>query len=140
MLSETFGVITTLDISVPILKNNIYKMGFSNRCTSVTSVEVPVLDLEKQSKLAIGKIRAEISRLISDKKVESIVLGCAGMVEFANSLEKEFSIPIIEGVSAATVLSEGIVKMNKSTSKIGGYAFPRQKKYIGEMKKFEFKK
>ena len=115
-------------------------MGFSKRCTSVTSVEVPVLDLEKQSKLAIGKIRAEISRLISDKKVESIVLGCAGMVEFANTLEKEFSIPIIEGVSAATVLSEGIVKMNKSTSKIGGYAFPRQKEYFGEMKKFEFKK
>ncbi len=140
MLSETFGVITTLDISVPILKNNIYKMGFSKRCTSVTSVEIPVLDLEKQSKLAIGKIRAEISRLICEKKVESIVLGCAGMVEFANSLEKEFSIPIIEGVSAATVLSEGIVKMNKSTSKIGGYAFPRQKEYIGEMKKFEFKK
>ena len=115
-------------------------MGFGKRCTSVTSVEVPVLELEKQSKLAISKIRAEISRLISDKKVESIVLGCAGMVEFANSLEKEFSIPIIEGVSAATVLSEGIVKMNKSTSKIGGYAFPRQKEYIGEMKKFEFQK
>ena len=66
MLSETFGVITTLDISVPILKNNIYKMGLWKRCTSVTSVEAPVLDLEKQSKLAIGKIRAEISRLISD--------------------------------------------------------------------------
>ena len=122
------------------MKNNIYKMGFDKRCTSVTSVEIPVLELEKQSKLAISKIRAEISRLISDKKVESIVLGCAGMVEFANSLEKEFSIPIIEGVSAATVLSEGIVKMNKSTSKIGGYAFPRRKEYIGEMKKFEFKK
>ena len=56
MLSETFGVITTLDISVPILKNNIYKMGFSKHCTSVTSVEVPVLDLEKQSKLAISKL------------------------------------------------------------------------------------
>ena len=26
---ETFGVITTLDISVPILKNNIHKMGFA---------------------------------------------------------------------------------------------------------------
>ena len=75
-----------------------------------------------------------------EDKAEAIVLGCAGMADFASRLEKKFTVPVIEGVSASVILAEGLVRMKKSTSKIGGYSYPREKKYSGIYKPFEFKK
>ena len=77
---------------------------------------------------------------ITNDKAEAIVLGCAGMADFAEKLEKKFSIPVIEGVSSSIILAEGLVKMKKTTSKLGRYSYPRPKSYSGIFKPFEFKK
>ena len=139
-LAGTFSVITTLDLSVPILKNNLLKRGFDRICVNVSSVNVPVLDLENEESNALLAIEDEIQRSITNDKAEAIVLGCAGMADFAEKLEKKFSIPVIEGVSSSIILAEGLVKMKKTTSKLGGYSYPRPKSYSGIFKTFEFKK
>ncbi len=139
-LAGTFSVITTLDLSVPILKNNLLKRGFDRICVNVSSVNVPVLDLENEESSALLAIEDEIQRSITNDKAEAIVLGCAGMADFAEKLEKKFSIPVIEGVSCSIILAEGLVKMKKTTSKLGGYSYPRPKNYSGIFKPFELKK
>ena len=139
-LAGTFSVITTLDLSVPILKNNLLKRGFDRICVNVSSVNVPVLDLENEESNALLAIEDEIQRSITDNKAEAIVLGCAGMADFAEKLEKKFSIPVIEGVSSSIILAEGLVRMKKTTSKLGGYSYPRSKRYSGMFKTFDFKK
>ena len=139
-LAGKFSVITTLDLSVPILKNNLLKRGFDRICVNVSSVNVPVLDLENEESNALLAIEDEIQRSITNDKAEAIVLGCAGMADFAEKLEKKFSIPVIEGVSSSIILAEGLVKMKKTTSKLGGYSYPRPKSYSGIFKQFEFKK
>ena len=139
-LAGTFSVITTLDLSVPILKNNLLKRGFDRICVNVSSVNVPVLDLENEESNALLAIEDEIQRSITNDKAEAIVLGCAGMADFAEKLEKKFSIPVIEGVSSSIILAEGLVRMKKTTSKLGGYSYPRSKSYSGMFKTFEFKK
>ena len=139
-LAGTFSVITTLDLSIPILKNNLLKRGFDRICVNVSSVNVPVLDLENEESNALLAIEDEIQRSITNDKAEAIVLGCAGMADFAEKLEKKFSIPVIEGVSSSIILAEGLVKMKKTTSKLGGYSYPRPKNYSGIFKPFEFKK
>ena len=138
-LAGTFSVITTLEVSVPILKSNLLKRGFDRICVNVNSVDVPVLDLENDSSNALSMIENEIVRSINEDKAEAIVLGCAGMADFAEKLEEKFSIPVIEGVSASIILAEGLVRMKKNTSKLGGYSYPRSKKYSGIYKAFEFK-
>ena len=139
-LAGSFSVITTLDVSVPILKNNILKRGFDRICVNVSSVNIPVLDLENEESNALLAIEDEIQRSITYDKAEAIVLGCAGMADFAEKLEKKFSIPVIEGVSSSIILAEGLVRMKKTTSKLGGYSYPRSKSYSGMFKTFEFKK
>ena len=139
-LAGTFSIITTLDVSVPILKNNILKRGFDRICVNVSSVNIPVLDLDNGESNALLAIEDEIQRSITDDKAEAIVLGCAGMADFAEKLEKKFSIPVIEGVSSSIILAEGLVRMKKTTSKLGGYSYPRSKSYSGMFKTFEFKK
>ena len=68
------------------------------------------------------------------------MLGCAGMASFAAKLEQKFAVPVIEGVSASVVLAEGLIRMKKNTSKVGGYSYPREKTYSGIYKNFGFNK
>ena len=54
-LAGTFSVITTLEVSVPILKSNLLKRGFDRICVNVNSVDVPVFKYKwKNSFLGVG--------------------------------------------------------------------------------------
>ena len=140
LLAGSFSVITTLEVSVPILKNNLLKYGFNQMCVNVSSVQIPVLDLKKQSNDCLRTLEKEVERTLDEDKAEAVVLGCAGMADFATKLEEKFAVPVIEGVSASIILAEGLVRIKKNTSKVGGYSYPREKKYSGIYKSFEFKK
>lgn len=101
-----FSVVTTLAVSIPVLEYNIKSYGLAAQCARVRASEIPVLDLERhpqQSRLRIG---SEISIAIKRDHCRSIVLGCAGMADMARILENEYSIPVIEGVSAAVAWCE----------------------------------
>ena len=41
------------------------------------------------------------------------------MVKFANDLEKELGVPVIDGVTAAVKMAEALVDLGKKTSKMG---------------------
>ena len=84
-------------------------------------------------------IEKEIEKSINYYKSEAIILGCAGMADFAEKLEEKFSIPVVEGVSSSIILAEGLIRMKKNTSKIGGYSYPNPKNYSGIFKSFSFK-
>ena len=87
----------------------------------------------------IDLIEKEIEKSINYYKSEAIILGCAGMADFAEKLEEKFSIPVVEGVSSSIILAEGLIRMKKNTSKLGGYSYPNPKNYSGIFKSFSFK-
>ena len=71
--------------------------------------------------------RAEIRRAMEQDGAESIVLGCAGMADLARSLGEEMGLPVVDGVTAAVKLAEGLAALGLRTSKAGGYAAPLPK-------------
>ncbi|MCB2136000.1 MAG: aspartate/glutamate racemase family protein [Rhodobacteraceae bacterium] len=124
MLSNKFSVITTLARSVPALEHNLTRYGLSARCARVRASDVPVLELERPGSDARGRISAEVARAIAEDKAEAIVLGCAGMADFAASLSAKHGLPVIDGVVSAVALSEAMIRLNLRTSRLGGYAPP----------------
>ena len=72
-----------------------------------------------------------IENILKDNLSESIILGCAGMSNLATQLTNEFKIPIIDGVTSAIKIIEGIIVMNLKTSKRIGYSKPLKKEYTG---------
>jgi allantoin racemase len=49
------------------------------------------------------------------------------MADLAEQLSAELGVPVIDGVSAAVKLMEGLVALGLKTSKVGDLAFPSQK-------------
>jgi allantoin racemase len=131
LVAGRFSVVTTLARSVPAIEHNLVKYGLASRCAKVRSSEVPVLDLDLPGTGARRKISAEIARAISEDRAEAIVLGCAGMADLANDLSQEHGIPVLDGVACAVALAESLFRVGLRTSKIGGYAAPRRKRFSG---------
>ncbi|MEQ8326957.1 MAG: aspartate/glutamate racemase family protein [Parvibaculum sp.] len=126
-LSNKFAVVTTLSRSVPAIEHNLTRYGLATRCAKVRASEVAVLDLESNAGGARNSISGEIRKAIEDDHAEAIVLGCAGMTDFAASLAAEHGLPVIDGVAVAVALAESLVRVGLKTSRRGGYAPPLPK-------------
>lgn len=131
LVAGGFSVITTLSRSVPAIEHNLTKYGLAARCRRVRAAEVPVLELELPGSNARERISEEIRTAVQEDRAEAIVLGCAGMADFASLLTKEHGIPVLDGVACAVKLCEALIQLGLKTSKTGGYASPRTKRYAG---------
>ena len=61
------------------------------------------------------------------------MLGCAGMADLCGRLSRELGVPVIDGVAAATVTAEALLRARLATSKLGDYAPPLRKAYAGDL-------
>jgi allantoin racemase len=134
LIAGKFSVVTTLGRSIPVIEHNLVRYGLASRCAKVRAAEVPVLSLEEPDSPARKHISAEIELAKMQDRCEAIVLGCAGMADLALSLSQEHGLPIIDGVSVAVGLIEMLSRNKLKTSKLGGYAAPLPKTYLGKFK------
>jgi allantoin racemase len=137
MLGHRFSVVTTLSRSIAAIENNLLKYGLAGRCAKVRACEVPVLSLDDPASDAAARIGAEIELAKHQDRAEAIVLGCAGMADLAAHLSKRHGLPVLDGVASAVKLAEAFGALGLKTSKIGAYAFPRPKPYLGSFASFE---
>jgi allantoin racemase len=96
-----FSVVTTLAVSVPILAANIAAYGLSEQLGQVRASGVPVLALECDADDAAERVIAEIQRAAHEDGVQSVVLGCGGMVDIPRRAAGRTPVRIIDGVAAA---------------------------------------
>ncbi len=99
-----FSVVTTLEVSVPVLAANISAYGLEKRLGRVRASGVPVLDLEEDRANATRRVKDEIRTAMREDNIESVVLGCAGMVHIVDDSE-DLPIKLIDGVHAAVKLA-----------------------------------
>lgn len=105
-----FSVVTTLDVSVPILENNIHAYGFTSQLARVRACGVPVLDLETDPAGTAPAVVGEIKRAVAGDKVDTVVLGCAGMVHIPAHFAETATIRLIDGVKSAAQLAVLLAK------------------------------
>ena len=99
-----FSVVTTLDVSVPVLTANIGNYGLKQNLGRVRASGVPVLDLEDDRENATHRVKMEIRAALDEDHIDSVVLGCAGMVHIVDDAN-DLSIKLIDGVHAAVKLA-----------------------------------
>ncbi|MDF1871251.1 aspartate/glutamate racemase family protein [Vannielia sp.] len=100
-----FSVVTTLDVSVPILEKNIHAYGLGGQLSKVRACGVPVLALEQDPIAATNRVVAEIEKAANDDGIQTVVLGCGGMVDIEQRSARISGIRLIDGVRAAAAFA-----------------------------------
>jgi len=130
-VGRSYSVVTTLDRTVPLIEDRLLLAGMMERCASVRSSGLGVLELEADPERAVEAIVAEAERAVRDDRAEVIVLGCGGMAELKNRVVERCGVPVVDGVQAAVAAAEGLVQLGLTTSKSRTYAPPRPKRVTG---------
>ena len=136
ILAGSFSIVTTLSRSVHALKRRVLDYGFERQCQSVLASDIPVLALEQCEGDAINALYQAIEQALEKDHSEAIVLGCAGMVDLQQSLQQKYQVPVIEGVTAAVSIMQGLARLPLSTSRKNTYAKPLNKTYSGLFSSF----
>ena len=96
-----FSVVTTLSVSVPVLKANIDAMGLGSYVSKVRASDVPVLDLETNPERSSALVVNEALEAQANDDISAVILGCAGMVQVVESVETALGIQTIDPVACA---------------------------------------
>lgn len=131
LIGHRYSVVTTLDRTVPLIEDRLALAGLRERCASVRSSGMTVLQLEEDPKTAVKAIVREAELAVRDDRAEVICLGCGGMAGLDEAVRQATGVPVVDGVTAAVTLAESLVRLGLSTSKVRTYARPRPKRVTG---------
>src|SRR6478609_4125111 len=115
-LGRSFSVVTSLARTRGRAWDLASTYGVERACRGVHACEIPVLALEES---------------------DVIVLGCAGMADLCAHISEAIGAPVVDGVAAAVVTVEGLVRLGLRTSGINEYATPPAKAYTGLLSEFQ---
>lgn len=130
-LGHKYSVVTTLDRAVPLIEDRLKLAGLDDRCASVRASGMAVLELEEHPDRAVEAIVRQAELAVTEDKAEVIVLGCGGMANLDEQIRERCGVPVVDGVAAAVLIAESLVRLGLSTSKVRTYATPRPKTVIG---------
>lgn len=124
MLGAGFGVLTTLSRRVPVRKHYAANLGLRDRLVATPVLNIPVAEttgsFDRMKELALEKGQEAMRQ-----GAEVLILGCAGLGDWAVDLQQELGIPVINPNVAGLKYAEMLVDMKLSHSKVCLYQQPR---------------
>lgn len=127
-LGRGFSVVTTLARTMGRAADLAEHYGMQRFCRGIHACEIAVLDLETDPDAR--KIITEACReALETDDSDAIVLGCAGMADMCAAISADLGVPVIDGVTAATLTVQSLVTLGLRTSKRGEFATPPEKQY-----------
>lgn len=134
-LGRSFTVVTTLSRSRGRTWELAERYGVREFCRGVHASDIPVLELDRLPG-ALDLVTAACARAVEQDDADVVLLGCAGMTEWAPSIAAAIGVPVVDGVTAAVLTVQSLVQLGLRTSKRDEFAVPPPKRYTGLLRDF----
>ena len=127
LLGGRFGVLTTSATAATITREMIEAYGLASRLAGLRFLSVPSQYVLADPEGVAGSLVPLAHALIEDNLAETIVLIGAVMAGIPPLLQSRCPVPVIEGVTCAIPLLEGLVRLALPKPRSGTYAaLPRR--------------
>ena len=104
-----FAVMTTLPVSVPVIKANLAAIGLADGALGVFASGIPVLEVEKGHPEVLDALSDRIAALAA-QGATSVILGCAGMARHLPVLQARSPVPLVDPVRAGAHLAAALCR------------------------------
>ncbi|HUT87186.1 MAG TPA: aspartate/glutamate racemase family protein [Candidatus Heimdallarchaeota archaeon] len=135
LLGSSFSIITVAPSSLlstrrRLVCDHLKLYGLEHKCSSVRTVDIPVIDLQKDKATQAERVFAEAKKAIEEDGADTIVLGCGGLLGVGEQISNELEVPVIVPGIAALKISESLIQIGLKQSKRCFGTPTRQKKRI----------
>jgi allantoin racemase len=135
LLAPRFSIVTVLDRLIPPLHRLTRQYGLSDQLASVRAIDVPVLDLRRNTAHVVEALVVESIRALEKDNAYAIILGCTALSGMGRIVQKElcqrgFDVPVIDPTLTAVKVAAALVDVGLSQSKLA-YPMPPEKPVTG---------
>lgn len=116
-LGQRFGVIAILPASVPRHLRAFGAMGVLERLAGDRALGLGVGELADEER-TLSAMVATGKRLRDKDGADVLIMGCAGMARYRDTLQEETGLPVVEPCQAAAALALGQIALQQ-THKVG---------------------
>jgi allantoin racemase len=134
-LGRGFTVVTTLSRTRGRAWELAERYGMRGLCRGVHACDIPVLELDRDPG-ALDAVTAACARAVEEDGADAVVLGCAGMTDWAPVISAAIGVPVVDGVQSAVLTVQALVEMGLRTGKRDEFAVPPPKRYSGLLRDF----
>ena len=125
MIADRFAIVTLPRRTRIHAARVVTSIGLGHRCLPVRAIDAAVSDIDADGPTLGDLLEAEARRAILDDAAEAIILGCAGLADLAAPMAAALGVPVIDGVTAAVKMAEGLVTLGLGTSKALSFGYPQ---------------
>ena len=121
MLAPVFSIVTLPPRTIVHAARAVRHAGLSHRCARIRAIDVHVDDCVAPGAALLAAMIAESRAAIREDAAEAIILGCAGLAELVAPMSQALGLPVVDGVTVALKMAEGLVAAGLRTSKASSY-------------------
>lgn len=118
MLSHHFSVITPLNETLPIAREQVRKVGVADAVASIRPFNVSVETIRLREPKMIASAIDLIKRCVDEDGAEAIVLSCASLSVLTEDLQPSIEVPVIDAVRLSLRAAEMLVGAGLSHSPV----------------------
>ncbi|TMD06626.1 MAG: hypothetical protein E6J02_09105 [Chloroflexi bacterium] len=130
LVAHKFSIVSVIHRIKPLLEDMVKTAGMTDRCASIRTTELAVLDIEKDYDKAQEMLIDESRRAMEEDGAEAICLGCAGMGPLDKAMQGALGIPVLDGCGCAVKMAEACFDYGIKTSKFKAFKAPEPKEYV----------
>ncbi len=131
MLGHKYTILTPRPSRIPSKEQDVRRFRQDAACASVRALDLSVEQTEADPSLTKQRVIEVARRAIEEDGAEVIILGCAGMVGYAEELEKTLGIIVLDPTTVTLKVAEALNEIGIHHSKHALYAFPTVRREEG---------
>jgi len=129
LLGSKFGVMTEKRPRVAMKEQHVRRHGLLERLASIRPLGLSVAELNADPEGTKAAGMALARRMVQEDGAEVIIMGCAAMAGYSDDLQRELQVPVLDPLKVTLKITEALVEMGLSHSRIGLYAPPTPKEF-----------
>jgi allantoin racemase len=123
LIAYRFTIVTLPRRTMAHSDRVVRDVGLQHRCV-VRAVDVGVAELDGGAAHLERLFVEQGRRAMAEDGAEALILGCAGLTGLVAPVGTALGIPVIDGVTAAVPIVEGLLAQGLATSRVNTWAHP----------------
>ena len=124
LLGHRYTILTPLASRIASKEQDVRRFRAEASCASVRALGMTVLETEADPQRTKRRIFEVAQAAMNEDGAEVLILGCAGMTGYAEDIERELGIVVLDPTSVTLKVAEAMVDLGVRHCKKGLFAFP----------------